>query len=157
MAHCLFWQRLQARLWQPGSGSLLGAVYCRQILRQSVPCPVPCAASVEGLQAIRPPGMLFFRSCLHIITCIMIQPPTSTSPMHLKTLLWVSKASYDFSDTATAYSRRGSWERRKVKPEKLHMQEGSWILWKRYWTYILREFVSDTGSFDISPWSPKLR
>ena len=28
--------------------------------------------------------------------------------------------------------------------------------WKRYWTCILWEFVSDTSSFDIIPWSPKL-
>lgn len=52
----------------------------------------------------------------------------SLPPLAALSTLCISKASYDFSDTSTAYGRSGSWERRKVKPEKLHMWEGSWIL-----------------------------
>lgn len=43
------------------SQALTSWVCCRQILNQSIPCPVPCAASAEGLQAIRERGNAIFQ------------------------------------------------------------------------------------------------
>lgn len=116
-----FWLRFQAWLWHPGSGSLLDAV-C-----QSVPCPV--LPLQRGCRPAGNEGMLFLRSCLHIITGTMVQSSSSSNPKHscgfqkpYMTFLVLEKLRKEKSET-------GSWGRR-IKPEKLHMWEGSWILMK---------------------------
>lgn len=105
---------------------------------------MPCATSVEVCKATRLQEMLFFGGQPHIMNCIMVQASTSANLMHLN-LLRVSGATYEFSDTPTTYSRRGSWERRRVKPRTYINRKEAGFPQKEYWTNILAEFVSDTA------------
>lgn len=117
-------------------------------------CSCPVLLLQRGCRPSGNVGMLLFRSCLHIIISTMIQSPSSSSPKHscgfqkphITSLILPQPTADQGAEEGEKQSRRSYMCGREVE-----------FSWKRHWTYIFREFFSDTSSFDRSQWSPELR